>query len=254
MSGPTVCEQMTSKTAIIIGAGPAGLTAAFELLKRTDIKPIVFEASDAHRRHRPDHQLQGQPDRHRRPPVLLEVRPGHGVVAGHPAPAGRRRRRRPDHRRHLPKQTRGITLPVNGPHPDATDEVMLVRHRLSRIYFLRKFFNYPITLSPDTVDKPRSCPHGHDRRQLRRRSAPAPSSPKDPSKTSSSTASAASSTSPSSRTTPRRSGACPATRSSAEWGAQRVKGLSITKALAHAVKQLVPEDDRRSPRRTSRPA
>src|ERR1044072_2854506 len=47
MSGPTVCEQMTKKTAIIIGAGPAGLTAAFELLKRTDIKPVVFEASDA---------------------------------------------------------------------------------------------------------------------------------------------------------------------------------------------------------------
>ncbi|RJQ34505.1 NAD(P)/FAD-dependent oxidoreductase [Candidatus Parcubacteria bacterium] len=32
-----------SKKAIIIGAGPAGLTAAYELLKRTDIKPIVLE-------------------------------------------------------------------------------------------------------------------------------------------------------------------------------------------------------------------
>ena len=35
-----------SKTAIIIGAGPAGLTAAYELLTRTDIKPIVIEMSD----------------------------------------------------------------------------------------------------------------------------------------------------------------------------------------------------------------
>jgi len=35
------------KIAIVAGAGPAGLTAAFELLKRTDIKPIVFEMSDA---------------------------------------------------------------------------------------------------------------------------------------------------------------------------------------------------------------
>src|ERR1700676_5135821 len=34
------------KTAIIIGAGPAGLTAALELLRRTDIRPIVLEKSD----------------------------------------------------------------------------------------------------------------------------------------------------------------------------------------------------------------
>ena len=33
------------KTAVIIGAGPAGLTAAYELLKRTDIIPIVVEES-----------------------------------------------------------------------------------------------------------------------------------------------------------------------------------------------------------------
>src|ERR1700754_164332 len=34
-----------TKKAIIIGAGPAGLTAAYELLKRTDIKPIILEKS-----------------------------------------------------------------------------------------------------------------------------------------------------------------------------------------------------------------
>jgi protoporphyrinogen oxidase len=34
-----------SKNAIIIGAGPAGLTAAFELLAKTDIKPIIIEKS-----------------------------------------------------------------------------------------------------------------------------------------------------------------------------------------------------------------
>src|SRR5271168_4229950 len=34
-----------SKTAVIIGAGPAGLTAGLELLRRTDIHPIVLEAS-----------------------------------------------------------------------------------------------------------------------------------------------------------------------------------------------------------------
>src|ERR1700754_661939 len=34
------------KTAIIIGAGPAGLTAGLELLRRTDIHPVILEASD----------------------------------------------------------------------------------------------------------------------------------------------------------------------------------------------------------------
>ncbi len=33
------------KTAIIVGAGPAGLTAALELLDKTDIKPIIYESS-----------------------------------------------------------------------------------------------------------------------------------------------------------------------------------------------------------------
>src|SRR5581483_5217796 len=37
---------MSTKRAIIIGAGPAGLTAAYELLQRTDIIPIVLEKSD----------------------------------------------------------------------------------------------------------------------------------------------------------------------------------------------------------------
>src|SRR5580698_7150200 len=38
---------MTSgKTAIIIGAGPAGLTAALEFLRRSEIRPIMLEATD----------------------------------------------------------------------------------------------------------------------------------------------------------------------------------------------------------------
>ncbi|MBY0348602.1 MAG: NAD(P)-binding protein, partial [Hydrotalea flava] len=33
------------KIAIIIGAGPAGLTAAYELVTKTDIQPIILEKS-----------------------------------------------------------------------------------------------------------------------------------------------------------------------------------------------------------------
>src|SRR5580693_9146223 len=35
----------TRRYAVIIGAGPAGLTAAYELLTRTDVVPIVLEKS-----------------------------------------------------------------------------------------------------------------------------------------------------------------------------------------------------------------
>src|SRR5277367_6891109 len=34
------------RRAIIIGAGPAGLTAGLELLRRTDVQPIILEASN----------------------------------------------------------------------------------------------------------------------------------------------------------------------------------------------------------------
>ena len=36
---------MPHQKALIIGAGPAGLTAAFELLKRTPVTPMVLERS-----------------------------------------------------------------------------------------------------------------------------------------------------------------------------------------------------------------
>jgi len=35
-----------NKCAIIIGAGPAGLTAAYELVTRTDVKPVIIEKTN----------------------------------------------------------------------------------------------------------------------------------------------------------------------------------------------------------------
>ncbi len=40
-------SEDTEKIAIIAGAGPAGLTAAYELKKRTDIQPIIFEKTES---------------------------------------------------------------------------------------------------------------------------------------------------------------------------------------------------------------
>ena len=38
------------------------------------------------------------------------------------------------------------------PTPETTDKIMLIRSRLSRIFFLRKFFSYPVSLSFETFN------------------------------------------------------------------------------------------------------
>lgn len=41
-------------------------------------------------------------------------------------------------------------LSPNGPNPEKEDTVMLIRTRISRIYYLKKFFDYPISLKLQT--------------------------------------------------------------------------------------------------------
>ena len=41
-----VAEKEFKKVAVIAGAGPAGLTAALELLRTTDVKPVIYETED----------------------------------------------------------------------------------------------------------------------------------------------------------------------------------------------------------------
>ena len=45
------------------------------------------------------------------------------------------------------------TLKAGGPNPNTEDEVMLIRTRVSRIYFLKKFFDYPVNLKWKTLKK-----------------------------------------------------------------------------------------------------
>ena len=70
------------KTALIIGAGPAGLTAAIELHRQSGVKPIVMEASHEIGGISLHGPLQGQPHGHRRPSLLLKVGPRDALVAG----------------------------------------------------------------------------------------------------------------------------------------------------------------------------
>ena len=139
-----------TKTAVIIGAGPAGLTAAYELLTRTDIRPIVIEMSD---------RIGG---------ISCTVNHhGNRIDIG-----GHRFFSKSDRVmswwfEHLPLQVAGAIVPLRVSYqgktrdvaasgsaaPNEQELVMLVRERKSRIFFLGKFFDYPITLSLDTVKK-----------------------------------------------------------------------------------------------------
>ena len=51
------------------------------------------------------------------------------------------------------RKSRDVATAGQGPDPEKCDQVMLLRPRKSRIYFLRRFFDYPITLSLDTIKK-----------------------------------------------------------------------------------------------------
>lgn len=140
---------MRQGKAIIIGAGPAGLTAAFELLLKSDIVPTVLEKSDAiggisrtvnYKGNRIDiggHRFFSKSDRvmdwwlARMP---LEARAEEGA-----ATLG------------YQNQTREIPVSRQGLDAATHDLVMLLRERRSRIYYLRRFFDYPISLSPNTL-------------------------------------------------------------------------------------------------------
>src|ERR1700743_922683 len=140
-----------AKKAIIIGAGPAGLTAAYELLKRTDIKPIIIEMSGDiggisktvnYKGNRIDiggHRFFSKSDR-----VMdwwLSTMPVDRERESTFTIKYRNKTRR------IRDKNRSIGTDA-GRDPD---KIMLVRNRLSRIYFLRQFFAYPLQLSYTTL-------------------------------------------------------------------------------------------------------
>ena len=136
---------MKIKTAVIIGAGPAGLTAAYELLEKSDIVPIIYELSDDiggisktvnYKGNRIDlggHRFFSKSKR-----VMdfwQKILPMQGKPSKDDIILGRRTI---------------LSSDATAPDPQENDNVMLARNRLSRIFFLRRFFDYPISLNITT--------------------------------------------------------------------------------------------------------
>jgi len=233
------------KTAIIIGAGPAGLTAAYELLDKTDILPVIFEMTPdiggisktvVYKGNRIDiggHRFFSKSDR------VMEWWQNFFPLQGAPARDDRLVGRQVP----LAKECRvrglrdAAATTVPAPDPDMVDEVMLLRGRLSRIFFLRKFFTYPVTLSMETIGNlglVRIAKIGLSYLQVRLAPIRSERSLED--------------------FFINRFGrelyltffkdytekvwGVPCREIKPEWGAQRIKGLSVTKTLLHAVKKL----------------
>ncbi len=226
---------MTKKKALIIGAGPAGLTAAYELLQRTDIDVIVLEKSSYmggisrtvnYKGNRIDiggHRFFSKSDR-----VMQwwqNILPIQTLQAG-------------EHT--ICYQGKSRTISANSSislDPKNHDNVMLLRKRKSRIYFNRTFFDYPLKINIDTIRKLgfvktfkmglsyiRSTMH-----------------PIKPEKTLEDLfinrfGKLLYETFFKSYT--EKVWGVPCHKISTEWGAQRIKGFSITKAIFHSIKQL----------------
>ena len=219
------------KIAVIAGAGPAGLTAALELLRRSDISPIVFEADTQvggisktinYRGNRMDlggHRFFSKSDWVMR--WWQEILP---VAEGQTPQSSALRI-------HYQGQSRDFNPEFLGTTSDA---VMLVRQRLSRIFYRRRFFDYPLTLNAGTVKNLGLV----EALQIGLSYGQAQINPRSPEVTLQDFFI-------------NRFGnrlyrtffkdytekvwGVPCEDISAEWGAQRIKGLSVAKALAHAL-------------------
>lgn len=118
--------QNGRKKAIIIGAGPAGLTAAYELLEKTDILPVIYEETD----------IIGGISR------TVDYKGNKIDIGGH--------RFFSKYDRIMNWWEKILPFQTNSEKTDA-DNIMLIRNRVSRIFFLGKFFDYPISLNFKTM-------------------------------------------------------------------------------------------------------
>jgi protoporphyrinogen oxidase len=219
-------------TVVIAGAGPAGLTAALELLRRSGLRPLVFESDSQvggisktvnYRGNRMDlggHRFFSKSDWvmhwwQEILPVAGSAEETSDVLLGY--------------------QGQSRTFSATGTGHAGDGRVMIVRPRLSRIYYRRRFFDYPLKLNSHTLGNLGWFEAG----RLGASYAQSRMMPRDPEVTLEDFFI-------------NRFGdrlyrtffkdytekvwGVPCHEISAEWGAQRVKGLSITRALTHAIR------------------
>lgn len=139
---------MKHKIAVIIGAGPAGLTAAYELLTTTDYKPIVIEA---------DSQVGGLSK-------TVDYKGNKIDIGGHRFFSKSQRvldwwlqflplePQANNESQKIYYHNKEAELKQTGTLKDP-DKIMLLRPRKSRILFNRNFFGYPLKLNADTIKK-----------------------------------------------------------------------------------------------------
>lgn len=227
---------MGDKTAIIIGAGPAGLTAAYELLEKTDIMPVIYEMTghiggisrtEKYKGNRIDiggHRFFSKHDQIMR--WWFNILPLQGAPSKDDILLGR---------------PISFSQEPGAPDPQKVDRVMLIRQRLSRILFLQKFYDYPVSLNWRMVFNlgiPRIIRIGLS--YIRAKIFPIKDEKsledffinrfgkklyemffKDYTE---------------------KFWGIPCKNISPEWGAQRIKGLSVFRAIAHAVKKIFSND------------
>lgn len=161
---------MTKKIAIIAGAGPAGLTAAYELLARTDIMPIVCEATDVIGGIAQTHNYKGNridigghrffSKEKRVMDWWFAVLPLQGHPSADTAEKGHEidlateavlKRLCPECVESadeiIHREEKAVTVRRAVPDPEKEDAVMLQRPRLSRIFYRSRFFPYPIAIT-----------------------------------------------------------------------------------------------------------
>lgn len=135
------------RIAIIIGAGPAGLTAAYELLIHTNITPIIVEC---------DSQVGGLSK-------TIDYKGNKIDIGGHRFFSKSNEvinwwlqflplENTTSQAIEIKYQNKTTTLsPGNASF--ASDNVMMIRPRKSRIYYQKKFFDYPLQLNGKTIKK-----------------------------------------------------------------------------------------------------